>query len=386
MDKTGHVILPGLINTHNHVPMVYFRGLADDMPLKKWLDEYIWPMEKKFLSPEFVYDATKLSCAEMLSGGITTFADMYYFEGSVARATKEMLMRGVLGPTILGFPGPVANTLAEYMDDAEKYICEWIYDELITPTVCPHSPYACEIEHLQKSRELANKYDIPMHIHIAESKWEEETILAKYGKRPIEHLESLGFFDAKIIAAHCVQVNEIEIEKLAKYNVGVSHCINSNLKMAVGIAPVLKMLRAGVNVSIGTDSASSNNRQDLFSEISAIAKVHKYAEGDPTVLDAKTVMYMATRGGAKVLGMDDKIGSLRPGHLADVIAVDFHKLHLTPLYDVYSHLVYAAKSSDVATAIINGKIVLDNRKLVFANEGDIIAKALEWQQKIKLDK
>ncbi|KAF0144184.1 MAG: 5-methylthioadenosine/S-adenosylhomocysteine deaminase [Nitrospirae bacterium] len=379
----NRAVLPGLINTHTHAAMVYFRGMADDLPLKEWLEKHIWPAENKWLSPEFVSDATELACLEMIKAGITTYSDMYFFEDASGKAAKKIGMRAVLGAGIVDFPTISGKNADEYLGKAEKFIEKWKKDKLVTPCIAPHSVYACGPDTLKKIKKIADKYNVPIHIHVSEAKWEVDEIEKKYGRRPVEHLENLGFLDSCMVAAHCVWVNDKEIEALAKHKVGVSHCIESNLKLGSGIAPVPAMLRAGIRVAFGTDGAASNNDLNILSEMSTAAKVHKAVSGDPTVLDAKTALLMATRWGAEVLGLGKITGSLEKGKSADIIIMDLDKPHLTPLYDIYSHIVYSSMASDVETVFVNGKLVVDKRKLCTADEKGIISKARTWSRKIR---
>lgn len=374
--------MPGLINTHTHVPMAYFKGLADDLALKEWLEKHIWPAEKKILSPAFVYESTRFGCLEMIRGGTTTIADMYFFGDSVARAVKEMGMRAIIAPTILDFPTAAASTLNEYLHDAESYIRNWLHDDLITPSIAPHSPYAACDETYKKSKEIAQRYNVPLQTHLAEAAWEIDKTRKDYGKRPTEFLDALGILDENVIAAHCVWLDDDEIEILAKRAVGVAHCMESNIKMAAGVAPIVKMLKAGVKIGIGTDSVVSNNDLDMLSEASTVAKVHKVIAMDPTVVDAKTALFMATRGGARVLGMENKIGCLAEGYLADVISVNLLQPHLMPLYNLYSHLIYAARAADIETVMVHGKLLMENKQMQLCSENELMVRALEWQKKI----
>lgn len=383
IDGEGKVVFPGLINTHTHAAMVYFRGLADDLPLKVWLEEHMWPAENRWLSPEFIFDAVELACLEMLKGGITTYNDMYFYEDAAGEATKRIGMRAVLGVGILDLPTKSASTVDEYFANAESFIRDWKKDELITPCIAPHAPYTCGPETLKRARQVADKYDIPIHIHLSETRWDVNEIKSRYGKSPVEYLDSLGFLDERVLAAHCVWLTEKEIEILAKRKVGVSHCIESNLKLASGIAPVAKMLNAGVKVTFGTDSAASNNDLNIMSEMSTAAKLHKAVSEDPTALSAKTVLLMATRWGAEVLGLLGITGSLEKGKSADLVMADLNRPHLIPLYDIYSHIVYAMRPSDVQMVMVNGKVVVNNGRLHNRNEEEILAKAREWQKKIR---
>jgi 5-methylthioadenosine/S-adenosylhomocysteine deaminase len=386
IEGKDRVVLPGLINTHIHAPMVYFRGLADDMPLTEWLQNHIWPAENRWLSPEFVYDATELACAEMLKAGVTTYNDMYFFGDSIAMATKKIGMRAVLGAGILDFPTASAKNSDEYLVNAERFAIDWKGDELITPCIAPHAVYTCSPETLKKSKALAEKFNIPLHIHLSETEWEVGEVMVKYGKRPVEHLEAVGFLDNTVLAAHCVWLEENEIDLLAKRRVSVSHCMESNLKLASGFAPVVTMLTAGVKVTFGTDGAASNNDLNILSEMSTTAKVHKALSNTPTALDAKTALLMATRWGAEALGLGEKIGTIEKGKTADIITINLKKPHLTPLYDVYSHIVYAAMASDVETVIANGKLVVSDRRLITADEDEILHKASDWGKKIDMYK
>ncbi|HYA31546.1 MAG TPA: amidohydrolase, partial [Thermodesulfovibrionales bacterium] len=270
----GRVVIPGLINTHTHAAMVYFRGLADDLPLREWLEKHIWPAESKWLSPQFISDATELACLEMLKAGITTYNDMYFFEDAAAISIRKMGMRALLGAGILDFPSVSAETTSEYLENAERFIRDWKDDGLITPCVAPHSVYTCGPDTLNKAKGLAEKYDLLLHIHLSETEWEVGETLVRYRRRPVNHLEDNGFLDENVLAVHCVWLEDGEIELLAKRRVGVSHCIESNLKLASGFAPVVTMLTSGIKVTFGTDGAASNNDLNILSEMSTTAKVH----------------------------------------------------------------------------------------------------------------
>jgi len=383
MEGKGRAVMPGLINTHTHAAMVYFRGIADDLPLTEWLNNHIWPAENKWLSPEFISDAIELACLEMLKGGITTYNDMYFFEDAAGEAAKRIGMRAVLGSGILDFPSVSAKTTDEYLDNAERFVHNWKGDELITPCIAPHALYTCGPETLKKSKAMAGKLDVPLHIHLAETQWEVEEIKLRYKMRPVEHLADLGFLDETVLAAHCIWLEDNEIELLAKHKVGVSHCMESNLKLASGFAPVATMLAAGVRVTFGTDGAASNNDLNILSEMSTTAKVHKALSNNPTVLDAKTVVLMATRWGAEALGLGRKVGSLEKGKIADIISINLARPHLTPIYNIYSHIVYAAMASDVDFVMVNGKGIVNNGRLLTADETEILFKAQQWGEKIR---
>ena len=382
IDGKNKAVFPGLINTHTHAAMVYFRGMADDRPLKEWLENHIWPAENRWLSPEFISDAIELACLEMLKGGITTYNDMYFYEDAAAETTKRIGMRAVLGAGILDFPTKSARTSDEYFLNAESFIKDWKGDNLVTPCIAPHALYTCGPETLKRAKRVADKYDIPIHIHLSETKGEVEEIKRMYVMKPVEYLESLGFLDKRVLAAHCVWVTDHEIEVLAEREVGVSHCVESNLKLASGIAPVGEMLKAGIKVAFGTDGAASNNDLNIFSEMSTAAKLEKTLSEDPTALDAKTAFLMATRWGAEVLGLGRITGSIEEGKAADLVMADLNKPHLVPMYNVYSHIVYAMRPSDVEMVMVDGKVVVHDGKLTTADESEILQKTRHWSEKI----
>ncbi len=383
IDGEGKVAFPGLVNTHTHAAMVYFRGLADDLPLKVWLEEHIWPAEGRWLSPEFVQDAVELACLEMLRAGITTYADMYFFSDSGARATKKIGMRAVIGAGIVDFPTATGKNADDYLANAERLIATWKGDDLITPSIADHSAYACSPETLKKSKERAEKHGVPLQIHLSETAWEVNEILSRYQKRPVAYLDALGFLNENLIAAHAVWLEPEEIAVLAARGTGVAHCIESNLKLASGIAPVAAMLKAGVRVTFGTDGAASNNDLDILNEMSTAAKVHKAVSGDPTVLNAKQAFLMATRWGAEALGLGTMTGSLEAGKAADIVLADLNRPHLTPLYDIYSHMVYSLHAADVDTVLVDGRPVVRQKKLTTADEAEILGTAAAWGEKIR---
>jgi 5-methylthioadenosine/S-adenosylhomocysteine deaminase len=378
----GSLVLPGFINTHTHAAMVYFRGLADDLPLKDWLEKHVWPAEKRMLSAEFVYDAVLLACLEMLKSGITTYNDMYFFGDSSAKASKQLGMRALLGVGVLDFPTMTANTVDEYLGNADRFIDSWRGDSLITPCIAPHSAYTCSTQTLERVKELADRRGVLTTIHLSETAWEVSEIMKRYGKRPVEYLESIGLLSDRLLAVHCVWLDDGEIDVLARRGVGVSHCIESNLKLAAGIAPVTKMLAAGVKVALGTDGAASNNDLNILSEMATAAKVHKAVANDPTVLDSKTALLMATRWGAAALGLGDQLGSIEPGKRADIITLNMRSPHLTPAYDLYSLIVYAAMASDVEDVMIDGRPVILGRALITGDEESILQKACEWSRRM----
>jgi 5-methylthioadenosine/S-adenosylhomocysteine deaminase len=381
----GRAVMPGLINTHTHAAMVFLRGIADDLPLMEWLEKHIWPKENKWLGPEFIRDAIRLACLEMLKAGITTFNDMYFFEDEAASAIKEVGMRAVLGSGILDFPTKAAKNQDEYISNAERFIEKWKGDSLITPSIAPHALYTCNPEGFKKAADIAEKYDVPIHIHLSETKWEVEEIKRRHGKTPGVLLGDIGFLSGRVVAAHCVWVTDEDIEAISKAGAFVSHCVESNLKLASGIAPVEKMIKAGIKVSFGTDGAASNNDLNIFSEMSTAAKLHKAASGNPTALNAKTVIKMATQWGADSLGLGDKIGSLERGKTADIIIINLEKPHLLPLYNIYSHLVYSVRASDVETVLVGGRVVVRDGGLTSVSEEEIMEKTRQWSEKIGAD-
>jgi 5-methylthioadenosine/S-adenosylhomocysteine deaminase len=377
------IIMPGLINTHTHAPMVYFRGMADDLPLKEWLERHIWPAEEKWLGPEFVRDASELACLEMLKAGITTYCDMYFFEEASAEAVHSLGIRAVLGAGVLDFPSVTAKTHDEYFDKAEAFIQQFRDDRLVTPCIAPHAPYTCGPDTYRRASSLADKYNIRVHTHLSETEWEAREVKERYGMSPVKHLASMGALNDRMLAAHCVWVDDDEIDLLAGHNVSVSHCLESNLKLASGIAPVVRMLDAGVRVAFGTDGAASNNDLNIISEMSSAAKLHKAVAGDPTVLNARQAVRMATQYGAEALGMGDRLGRIREGLIADIIMIDLERTHLTPLYDVYSQIVYAVRASDIKYVLVDGNMVVNEGRPVLCSEIDVMSKARQWASKIK---
>jgi len=363
IDARGGIIMPGLVNTHTHAAMTLFRGLADDLPLMKWLNDHIFPAEA-VLDHRKVYCGSLLACAEMILSGTTTFCDMYLFEDAVARAAQTAGMRAVVGEVLFDFPSPNYGPLEKGFAYTATLIESYRDDPLITIAVEPHSPYLCAPAVLKRAFELACREQLPMVIHLSETEGELQTIRQRYGRTPVEHLENLGVLAPNVLACHCVKLSETDIERLKRYRVKVSHNPESNMKLASGIAPVPELLAAGVCVGIGTDGAASNNNLDLFLEMDTAAKLHKVRRLDPTVLNARTVLRMATCDGAGALGLEQCIGSLEPGKKADVILLDTHKPHLTPLYHPASQLVYTARGSDVTTVIINGRVVMENGRIL----------------------
>lgn len=383
INAAGKAVVPGLINTHTHVPMALFRGIADDMDLQEWLTKFIFPAEAKNVNEAFVRAGTRLGLAEMIKGGTTTYCDMYYFEDAIADETKRAGMRGVLGETILDFPAPDNKTWEAGISYTERFIRKWQNDPLIVPAIAPHAPYTVSQEHLLQARDVANKLNAPLVIHLAEANTETEFIQQKHqGQRPIEFVEKIGFFTNKTIAAHVIQANDAELDLLKKHNVGIAHNPQSNMKLAAGTAPVPSMLRKNLNVGLGTDGAASNNDLSMWEEMDTAAKLHKLTSGDPKMLSAEQAFSMATIGGARALHIGDITGSIEAGKRADIAIVDLDSLHQTPMFNIYSHLVYATKADDVRSVIINGRVVMLDRRLLTLNESVIKRDANTYRQKI----
>lgn len=363
IDARGGIVMPGLVNTHTHAAMTLFRGLADDLPLMNWLNDHIFPAEAT-LDRRKVYCGALLACAEMIMSGTTTFCDMYLFEDAVARAAQQAGMRAVVGEVLFDFPSPHYGPIEEGFAYTEKLLEAYQGDPLVTVAVEPHSPYLCAPAVLTRASDLAQRHRVPMVIHLSETAAEVATLRQRFGLTPVEHLEALGILAPNVLACHCVALTAEDIQRLKRYDVKVSHNPESNMKLASGIAPVPQLLAAGVCVGLGTDGAASNNNLDLFLEMDTAAKLHKVQRLDPTVLDADTVLRMATMDGARALGLSDRIGSIEPGKKADLIVIDTNRPHLVPMYHPVSHLVYAAKGSDVTTVIINGRVVMEGGRIL----------------------
>jgi 5-methylthioadenosine/S-adenosylhomocysteine deaminase len=363
LDAEGGLILPGLVNTHTHAAMTLFRGLADDLPLMQWLENYIFPVEGR-MDPDFVYTGARLACAEMIRGGVTCFCDMYPFAHEVARAARDCGLRAVVGEVLYDFPSPNYGPIEAGFAYTRELIETWRGDPLVSVAVQPHAPYTCRPELLREADRIARHYGVPLVMHLAETENETRQIQARYGVRPVGHLDRLGLLHANLVADHAVWLTADEIALLAERGVRVAHCAESNMKLASGVAPLPELLAAGVTVGLGTDGCASNNDLDLFGEMDTVAKLHKVQRLDPTVADAATVLRLATIEGARVLGMADRTGSLEPGKRADLIVVDTRQPHLTPLYNPVSHLVYAARGADVRHTVIDGRLVMRDRRLL----------------------
>ena len=382
VNAQNKVVIPGLINTHTHVPMTLFRGIADDLDLQEWLTKYIFPAEAKNVTEDFVRVGTRLGLAEMIRGGTTTYCDMYYFEDAIADETFKAGVRGVLGETIIRFPVADNKTPEEALAYSERFINKWKNNALIVPALAPHAAYTLTTDQLQAVKKLADKLNATVVIHVSETQREVEDITKQYGAPPIEYLEKIGFLNNRTIAAHVVFANENEIGILKNRGVGVAHNPQSNMKLASGVAPIPLMLAKDLRLGLGTDGAASNNDLSLWEEMDAAAKLHKVFSKDPKVVTAEQAFAMATIGGARALHLEDKIGSLEAGKRADIVIVNFDELHQTPMYNLYSHLVYATKTEDVRTVIINGVIVMRDRRLLTLDENVIKKDANLYREKI----
>ena len=382
IDAHGKAVLPGLINTHTHIPMVLFRGISDDLNLQDWLTKYIFPAEAKNVTRDFVVTGTQLGLAEMIRGGTTTYVDMYYFEDAIAEETKKAGVRAVLGETVIDFPVPDNKTWEAAMAYTESFVKRWKGDPLIVAAIAPHAAYTVSTLHLNEVRAMAERLDAPLVTHIAEAPTETEYTKKNFQARPVMYLEKIGFLSPRVIGAHMVHVNDEEIAILQRREVGVGHCPQSNMKLASGTSPIPRMLKAGVRVGLGTDGAASNNDLDLWEEMDTAAKLHKLVSQDPTVVSAREALTMATIGGARAIHLEREIGSLETGKRADLILVDLSAPHLTPMYNLESHLVYATKASDVTETIVNGRVLMRGRRLLTLDEAAIKMRAREYQKQV----
>jgi 5-methylthioadenosine/S-adenosylhomocysteine deaminase len=377
IDATGHAVMPGLLNAHTHAPMTLFRGLADDLPLEIWLHQHIWPAEAWAVNPQMVHWGTLLAAAEMIRSGTTLFADMYFFEDAIGSAACQAGIRAVLGEALVDFPSPNSKTPADGLAYTEDLLQKWAEDPLVRVSVQPHAPYSASADLLIRSKELANRYGAIYLSHVAETSREVQESWARTGLSPVAYLDSLAVLDPRTVFAHGVHLSDADIELMAERGIAIAHCPQSNLKLASGAAPLPKLMEAGVRMGLGTDGAASNNDLDMWGEINTAAMLHKLVNGDPTAANAQTVVWLATRGSADVLGFAGELGSLETGKRADLILIDLEQPHLVPLYDIYSHLAYAVSGADVATTIINGRVVMRDRRMLTLDEHELFARARE---------
>jgi 5-methylthioadenosine/S-adenosylhomocysteine deaminase len=382
IDAHGLLVMPGLINGHTHAAMSLFRGIAEDLSLDDWLHAYIFPAEARNVTEDFTAWGTRLAILEMLGGGTTTYADMYYFEDEVARVTKEAGMRGVLGETIIDFPAPDNKTLPQAFAYTQKFLDHWKGDPLIVAAVAPHSMYTCSEKTLQDAVALARRNSAPILIHIAEAPFELEQSRNKYGLTPVAYLSRAGVLGPDVVGAHCILVDHADIATLTHFGVGCIYNPSSNMKTAAGVMPIVEMLAAGEAIGLATDGAASNNNLDMFEEMDLAPKLQKLARMDSRALPAEQVVALATITGARALHLEKQIGSLEPGKKADLILVDTSAAHATPMYNIYSQLVYALKANDVRTVIIAGKIVMEDHQMLTLNEPEVLAKAREYQKQV----
>src|SRR5216684_2448416 len=383
INAKGKLVLPGFINGHTHVPMTLLRGLRDDVTLDEWLRKYIFPAEAKNVTEEFVRWGTRLAAAEQIRGGVTTFADMYYFEDAVAEETKAAGMRGVLGETFIDFPAPDNKTNAAVLEYTEKFLKKWQNDPLIHAAPAPHSIYTCSQKTLQDAAALARKYNAPILIHVAEMKKEWDDSQKQNGMSPVQYLDKIGVLGPDVVSAHCIFVDEADRKTLTQRQVGCVHNPSSNMMIASGVSPVGEMRAAGIAVGLGTDGpAGSNNDLDLMEEMDLAAKLAKITKMSPLALNALSVVEMATIDGARALHMEKEIGSLEKGKKADLIVISLDEPNAVPMYDIYAQLAYALKGSDVETVVIGGRVVMRDRKLLTVNEQEAMAKAREYKKTI----
>ncbi|MEO8381489.1 MAG: amidohydrolase [Acidobacteriota bacterium] len=380
----GHAVVPGFVNAHTHAAMTLFRGIADDRELMDWLNNFIFPAEARNVDRDFVKWGTRLAAAEMIRSGTTTFADMYYFESDVARETKAAGLRGVLGQTFIDFPAPDNKTWDEMVAYMREYSRQWKGDPMITPALAPHAPFTVSTEHLKQVRALATELGAPILIHVSETKEELRQVAEKQnGMTPGAYLDSIGFLGDDVVAAHGVHLTPAELTTFAAKKTGVAHCPESNEMLASGAAPIVDMLKAGMEVGLGTDGpAGSNNNMDMLEEMASAARLQKVTRSDPKAISAREVLRMATIGSAQVLGLADKIGTLERGKRADVVLIDLQQVKVQPVYSVESAIVYAASGNSVVTTICDGKILMRHGKVLTVNEAEVLVKAEEYRRKV----
>lgn len=383
IDADEKIVMPGLINCHTHLPMSLYRGIADDMQLKEWLYDYIFPAEAEFSTANNISIATQLAVLEMIKSGTTCFNDMYYFEDEIAQAATKIGIRGVISESLIDYPAPNAKNYKEAYRYTEMLIEKYHNDELIKVAVAAHAPYSCSVELLKEARKLSIKHNLNFNIHVAESKWEIKTIKKLYNLTPVQHLENIGILGEGFVFAHGVWLNNDDIEIVAKHNIAIAHCPECNMKLSSGVAPISKLLENNCNVGLGTDGVASNNNLNMFEEMKAMTLLAKLSSNDSSTINAQKSVQIATIDAAKCLRMDNLIGSLEVGKLADIIIIDNKKPNNVPQYNIYSSLVYSISGSDVTDVIINGKIILKNNSFLNINEDIIFNKINKIAQKIK---
>jgi 5-methylthioadenosine/S-adenosylhomocysteine deaminase len=377
------LIMPGLVNTHSHLAMTILRGIADDLPLMEWLENHIWPVEKEHMNRDTIRLGTELAVAEQLLGGVTTTTDMYFFGDEVCAVLAEAGMRGVVAESLIGFPTPRCKTSEEMLAQQRELIEQYKGHPLITPSVAAHAPYSVQASDLVAEADLAEEFEVPMQIHLAETSWEVEKLLEEKGLSPVAYLADLGVLSERTVAAHCVHVSPEDIELLAEFEAGVSHNPVSNLKLASGVSPVPALIDGGVKLGLGTDGTASNNTLDLLRDMQLAALLHKGVTGDPTVLPARQMLELVTARGAQVLGLADTIGTLTEGFDADLICVSVNGPHSAPMYDPYSHMVFAARAADVRHVMVRGDVVVRNRELITLDQERIEAQAREFSETVR---
>lgn len=381
----GQVLMPGFVNAHTHAAMTLFRGIADDLPLEKWLKEHIWPAEQRWVNDTLVRDGTRLACAEMMRGGVTCFNDMYFYPDEVGKVASECSMRATIGLIVVDFPTVWARDADEYLDKGTQVHDRFRDDPLIRTAFAPHAPYSVSDAPFARVRTLSDELDIPIHIHVQETAREVRDSIREHAARPIARLDRLGLLNHRLVAVHMIHLQEAEIARIAECAASVVHCPESNLKLANGFCPLQRLLDAGINVSLGTDGAASNNDLDVHGEMRTAALLAKGVAGDAAALPAATALQMATLNGARALGLDDEIGSLRAGKSADIVAMDLGALETQPVHDPLSHVVYAGSRSLVTNVWIAGKAVLRERELLTMDENALIANAEQWRRRMICD-
>jgi len=385
IDARDAIVMPGLVNAHTHAAMSIFRGLADDLPLKQWLFEKIFPAEARFLNPETVYWGSLLACLEMIASGTTSFADGYFFEDETAQAVHESGLRALVAQGVIDFPAPGVEDPKENLRTARDFLTRWGgFSSLITPGIFCHSPLTCSDRTLRRAWEICREFDVPLQIHLSETLDETNEIMKRVGKRPVHYLDELGLIDNRLIAVHAVHLNEEELECLRASDVKVAHVPESNMKLCSGVARASEMVKIGLKVGLGTDGCASNNNLDLFQEMDTAAKLSKVFDGDPVSLKAKTVLKMATTWGAALLGLEREIGTIEVGKKADIIVVDIHSPHLCPVYDPISTLVYSANGGDVRDVIVDGKILMKNREFIRLDSAEIMKRVRKLSEEIAI--